>query len=110
MVIREQLEALLPSDRLIADVRALLREGSNRIELDVESVVVAPDVSLKIVARSAHTGELATGLGDHLQAVVVAGKVSIAPDGWFDGADWYVKLYYRLNGDLITADFLRTLD
>lgn len=109
IAIRALLDAVLSDVRVTSDLRTVLGEAGNIVELNENRVQVAPDASIHIVARSAHTYEVSMGYGDHFRVLAAIGGVAVVTHGVPHPRFCFATLRYTMEGDLINVDFSKEM-
>ena len=102
------LDRALPDERIIADVREVLRENSESdavaVELDGEWLSVPCDVPIEVVTKACFREKYGIGFGTY-KAQIALGGVTDEADGFLEAKFCFATLYYTDNAQLITVYF-----
>ena len=104
------LDRALPDERIVTDVREVLRESSGSdlaaVELEGEWVSVPCDVPVEVVMKACVREKYGIGFGTHKAQVAVGGITDEAGE-FLDAKFCFATLYYNDNVQLTTIDFHR---
>jgi len=102
-MVTEQIELILPKETVMGAAKSFLESCGWSLEIDEKLVSIPKGTEIYIRSRAYVKADAEdVFLGDHYEAVVLIGKVSI---GKHKRAEYgLLRMYFNLNGEFVSQD------
>lgn len=102
------LSELLTDEKVADDLRSILDQCSWEVEFDDQPVTVPRDLATTVVERVYFERSEEIGFGSHYRVVVAIGGLESIEHGIVIPKICFSLLYYSLDREVITSDFMPT--